>query len=165
MKEVLSRLQEILDYDASTGKVYTKKSRVITPEQDGTVVIFDKNATPKSKRFKLDRLAYALAYKVFPRSDQIVLQRNLDTLDNRQQNLSIVSRETYRKITEAHRNLSGGIALIPHDLDQFAYTLRWYEGGVEKKKIVYDVVIARRQELKLKLKYSKILTKYCLFDI
>jgi len=164
LKEVLTRLKEILVYDQDTGKIYTKRKRLCSPSHDGTIVIFDKDAEVKSKRFKLDRLAYALANNVFPRDDQIVLHKNLDGLDNRPSNMSLVSRETYRKIKEAHRNLSGGISLIPHDLDQFAYVLRWHEGGEEKKKIIYDIVVARRQQLRLQLKYSKILTKYCIFD-
>lgn len=164
-KQTLERLKELLEYDSSTGKVLLKKSkRILAPDQDGLVVIFDRLASPKVRKYKLERVAYFLAFGVFPREDQRVLHKNLDPEDNRIQNLSLVSRSVFRQIKEAHRNLTGGIHLIPHAVDQFSYILKWFEGGVEKSKIIQDIVVARRQQLKLQLKYSKILTKYCLFD-
>lgn len=164
-KQSLERLKELLEYNPETGKVIIRKSqRVLTPDADGIVVIFDSKAKPKTRKYKLERIAYYLAFSIVPREDQKVLHKNLDPEDNRIQNLSLVSRSVFRQIKEAHRNLDGGIHLVPHATDQFSYILKWYEGGVEKSKIIQDIVIARRQQLKLQLKYSKILTKFCVFD-
>ena len=164
-RQSLERLKDLLEYCPETGKVTIKKSkRVLTPDHDGIVVIFDSKAKPKTRKYKLERIAFYLAFSIFPREDQRVLHKNLDSEDNRIQNLALVSRSVFRQIKEAHRNLTGGIHLTPHATDQFAYILRWYEGGVEKAKTIQDIVIARRQQLKLQLKYSKILTKYCVFD-
>jgi len=163
-KPDLSRLKEILDYDPSTGKVYTKKGRQLTPDQDGLVVVFDSKANTRSVKHKLEKVAYYLAFGDYPRQDQKVLHRNLDENDNSAKNLSIVSRSVYRQIKEAHKNLTGGIHMIPHGIDQFSYVLKWFDSGVEKSKIIQDIVIARKVQLKLQLKYSKILTKYCVFD-
>lgn len=163
-KRDLSRLKEILDYDPSTGKVYTKKGRQLTPDDDGLVVVFDNQAIVRSVKHKLDKLAYYLAFGVYPRKDQKVLHRNLDEFDNSIKNLSLVSRSVYRQIKEAHKNLTGGIHLVPHTVDQFSYVIKWFDSGVEKSKIIQDIVIARKAQLKLQLKYSKILTKYCFFD-
>lgn len=164
-KHTHERLKDLLGYDSTSGKVFLKKSqRILQADQDGIVVIFDKLATPKIRKYKLERIAYYLAFGVFPREDQRVLHKNLEVEDNRMQNLALVSRSVFRQIKEAHRNLTGGIHLVPHATDQFSYILKWYEGGIEKSKIIQDIVIARRQQLKLQLKYSKILTKFCLFD-
>ena len=164
-KQSLERLKELLEYNPETGKVTIKKSqRVLTPDADGIVVIFDSKANPKTRKYKLERIAYYLAFSIVPREDQKVLHKNLDPEDNRIQNLSLVSRSVFRQIKEAHRNLDGGIHLVPHATDQFAYILKWFEGGIEKIKIIQDIIVARRQQLKLQLKYSKILTKYCVFD-
>ncbi len=164
-KQTLERLKELLDYCPSSGKVTIKKNkRVLAPDNDGLVVIFDRQANPRSKKYKLDRLAFFLAFNIFPREDQRVLHKNLDVQDNRLQNLTLVSRSIFRQIKEADRNLSGGIRILPHSTDQFAYVLYWFEGGVERSKIIQDIVVAKRYLIKLQLKYSKILTRYCLFD-
>lgn len=161
----LDRLKALLEYDPGTGRVSLKKSnRTLQQDFDGIVVIFDRLSNPKIRKYKLERIAYYLAFGTFPREDQRVLHKNLDTEDNRRQNLTLVSRSVFKQIKEAHRNLSGGIHLVPHAVDQFSYILKWFEGGIEKSKIIQDIVVARRQQLKLQLKYSKILTKYCLFD-
>lgn len=165
MKQNLERLKELLDYDALSGKITIRKNkRVLAPDHDNIVVIFDRMAKPKAKKYKLEKIAFALAYGYFPREDQRVLHKNLDISDNRLKNLSLVSRSVFKQIKEAQKNLDGGIKIVPHPTDQFCYVLHWFEGGTEKTKIINDIVVARRQQLKLQLKYSKILTKYCLFE-
>ena len=164
MKPSLERLKEILKYDPVTGKVCTLKGRALTADQNGLVIVFDNQAKKPSTKYKLERVAYFLAHNFFPREDQKVLHKNLDTQDNRAKNLLLVSRSVFRQIKEAHRNLTGGIHIVPHAVDQFSYILKWFEGGIEKSRIIQDIVVARRQQLKLQLKYSKILTKYCVFD-
>ena len=164
-KKSLERLKEILEYNPTTGKVSMKKSgRILQQDQDGLVIIFDKGSIPHSKKFKLERIIYYLAFDKIPRDDQRVLHKNLDDEDNTIQNLALVPKSVLRNIKEAHRNLTGGIHLVPHAKDQFSYILRWYDDGIERSKIIQDIVVARRQQLKLQLKYSKILTKYCIFD-
>ena len=161
----LERLRELLEYDALTGKVTNRKTkRVLTCDEDGLVIIFDRKAKVKSTKYKLERIAFALAYGFFPLETQKVLHKNLDPNDNRLKNITLVSRSVFKQIKEADRNLSGGIRMVPHSTDQFAYILYWFEGGIEKNKVIQDIVVAKRQLLKLQLKYSKILTKYCIFD-
>ena len=107
-KQSLERLKELLEYNPETGKVTIRKSqRVLTPDADGIVVIFDSKAKPKTRKYKLERIAYYLAFSIVPREDQKVLHKNLDPEDNRIQNLSLVSRSVFRQIKEAHRNLDG----------------------------------------------------------
>lgn len=163
-KPSLERLKEILLYDAVTGKVSTLKGRVLVPDADGLVIVFDKEAKKPSTKYKLERIAYFLATGAFPREDQKVLHKNLDDLDNRAKNLLLVSRIVYRQIKEAERNLQGGIKVVPHPVDMFSYIVIWFDKGVERSRIIGDIGIARRFQVKLQLKYSKILTKYCLFD-
>lgn len=164
-RQSLERLKELLEYNPSTGKVSISKSkRVLTADADGIVVVFDNCSIPKIRKYKLERIAFFFAFGIFPRDDQKVLHKNLDSDDNRRQNLTLVSRAVFRHIKEAHKNLTGGIHLVPHPVDQYSYILKWYENGIEKNKVIPDIVVARRQQLRLQLKYSKILTKYCLFD-
>ena len=166
MKQTPERLRELLSYNPLSGAVSLRRSgRVLVPDSNGQVVVFDSKAKRhKSTRYTLDRLCVFFAFGQFPRQDQKVHHKNLDPLDNRLVNLEVVSKGIYRTIREAWKNLDGGIRLVPHASDQFTYVLHWYEGGKERCKTIQDIVIARRQCIRLQLKYSKILTKYCLFD-
>lgn len=159
-----TRLRELLDYDPLVGTIRNKKTkRVLQPDHDGLVILFD-SAEKKSTKLKLDKIAYALAFGTFPKDDKRVLHRNLNQNDNRLNNLVLVSRNTYLQIKEAHKNLTTGIRLVAHSTDQFSYIVHWFEDGSERTKILQDIVPARELQLKLQLKYSKILTKYCVFD-
>ncbi len=160
------RLRELLVYDPLSGSIRVRKSnRFLTPDDLGQIVVFDsKEKKHKSQRYMLDRLAAFFAFGKFPLPDQKVLHKNLDPLDNRLCNITVVSKNVYKCIKEAWKNLDGGIRLVPHPIDQFSYILYWFEGGKEKFKVIQDIVLARRQQVKLQLKYSKILTKYCIFD-
>lgn len=163
-KLTLARLKELLVYDSLTGVVLNKKtSRVLLPDHDGLVVIFC-SKQKKAHKLKLDRIAYSLAFDVVPRVDQRVLHVDLDQHNNKLQNLILVSRLVYLQIKEAHKNLTYGIKITAHRTDQFNYVLHWIENNHEKQKVICDIIEARRLSLKLQLKYSKILTKYCVFD-
>lgn len=159
------RLKELLEYDASTGKINNRKTkRVIIPDHDGLVIIFDNQADIKSKKYKLEKIAYYLAFGVYPKDEQKVLHKNLNPNDNRLNNLVLVSRVVFLKIKEAHKNISGGIRIVPHPTDMFCYFVYWYSKGSEVSKMFDDIGFARVHSTKLQLKYSKILTNYCLFD-
>lgn len=166
MSHTPERLRELLVYDPLSGSICVRKSnRLLVSDALGQVVVFDGRARrQKSKKYMLDRLSAFFAFGKFPTADQKVLHKNLDTADNRLCNIVIVSKGVYRSVKEAWKNLDGGIRLVPHPVDQFSYVLYWFENGKERFKVIYDVVMARRQQIKLQLKYSKILTKYCIFD-
>jgi len=160
----IKRLKELLDYDPLTGRVTTKKGRLLVPDDDGLVVVFDNLAVKRSVRYKLDRIAYALAFNKYPTVEQKVLHKNLDPTDNSMKNLTVVAKLTYRLINEARRNIEGGIKITPHPTDQFCYVLSWYSNNKEVQKTISDIGVARLEQLKLQLKYSKILTRHCVFD-
>lgn len=158
------RLRELLTYDPVKGEIRTKKGRLLVPDHDGLVTIFDANAKPKHKKYKLNKIAYYLAFGLFPRKDQVVLHKNLDSEDYKIHNLLVVSKKVFCNIKEAQKNLSGGIKITPHPEDQFAYEVNWFEEGKPKKVVHYDIAFAQRVQTRLILKFSKFLTKYCLFD-
>lgn len=158
-------LQQLLEYDSASGEVFRRKShRLLLADEDGLITVYD-GASKKSYRLKLDRVAYTLAYGIAPTEDQRVLHRNMQTEDNRLSNLCLVSSKVFLRVKEAYRNLSGGIKVSPHGTDQFAYIVSWYEGGQKKQRVIADVVPAKQFQLRLQLKYSKILTNYCVFDV
>lgn len=126
--------------------------------------MFDSQSQPKSVKYKLDKLAFYFLTGEFPSENQKVLHKNLDTTDNRAINLAVVSRGVFNKINEAVRNLDSGIRLVSHPTDQLSYILLWYEGGVERSRVVQDIVVAKRLKTRLQLRFSKFLTKYCIFE-
>lgn len=158
------RLKQLLEYNPLSGEVFRSKSkRLLTADAEGLVVIFD-SFEKKSYRLKLDRIAYTLGYGTSPKETERVLHKNLDSTDNSLKNLALVSRAVFIKIKEAAKNLSGGIRMLPHATDQFSYVVSWFEKGIEKSRVLADIVSAKRLVLRLQLQNSKVLTRYCLFD-
>lgn len=158
------RLREILDYSPLTGAVHNRRTkRLLQADHDGLVTVFC-SKQKKPHKLKLDKIAFALAHGVFPRKDRRVLHRNLDTSDNSLKNLAVVSRGVFLLIKEAYKNLAGGIKINAHHTDQFCYVVSWTEQNKDKSKVVHDIVEARRVVAALSLHYSKVLTKYCVFD-
>lgn len=151
------RLKELLDYDHLSGIITNKRTkRRLQADHDGLVILFD---LPWSVlwRWSLTELPMLWPSDHYLWVDQRVLHKNLDIYDNRLNNLSLVSRALFLQIKEAHKNILGGIKIVAHPTDQFYYILHWFENGAEKTKILQDIVPARELQLKLQLKYSKIL--------
>lgn len=158
------KIKELLSYEPLSGVVSTKKNnRPLFPDEEGYILVYDASIK-RQHRVKLDKVAFFLAFGKFPRKDQRILHKNMRKYDNRIANLSLVSRGLYLQIKEAYRNMNEGIEIVPHDTDQFSFYLYWYDGGKKQQKIVEDIVSVRKLALKLKLRYSKILSKYCVFD-
>lgn len=157
----LERLQEILNYDPLTGDLTIKKSgRRLLPDEDGLVSIYD-NKTKKRPKFKFNRLCWMLGNNLTPAASDKIIHRNLKFSDTSLCNLFLVANDEYKKYKNAYKNLTGGIRLSIHPTDAYCYKVHWYEGIVEKTQLVSDVVVAKKLETKLRLRFSKILTKYC----
>ena len=155
---------EHLTYNPDTGTIFTKHGNQIKQESETGMCIVWNPVAKKNIRVKYDKLCYYLAHQKIITDEHRILHRNLDELDCTLRNLKLVHKSVYYKIQEALRNLNGGIRMQPHLLDQFATVICWYEKNREKHKVVYDQVAAQRVLLLKKLEYSKILTKYCIFD-
>lgn len=158
------RLKQLLTYDPLSGAIHTRKNnRKLIADHDGLVIVFDP-IEKKSYKLKLERIASTLAFGVAPSDNKRVLHKDLNVNDNSLKNLSIVSRSVFLAVKEAHRNLTQEIKMLQHPTDQFKYVVHWLEKGQEKQKVVHDITEARKLMLRLQLKYSKVLTKYCMFD-
>lgn len=156
----LERLKDILKYDPVTGEVRNLRNRLICPDEDGYVVISDPG-TKNKKKFRFPYLCYGLGNDRMPVGSEKIIHRNLNKSDTSLCNLLLVSNEEYKKYKNALRNLTGGIRLSLHPIDVYCYKVHWLEGTLEKTQVVYDIVIAKKLETKLRLRFSKILTKYC----
>lgn len=160
----LQELKERLMYEPLTGIVRLRKSnRQLMPDAYGMITVYV-HADVKNYKFKLDKLAYELGNERRVPSTHKVLHKNLDEADNRLVNLTVVHRATYRKITETARNLNGSLRLVPHPEDQFSYFVEYYQNCTLKRQLVHDVTLAKKQLLKLQLKFAKFLNRYCVFD-
>jgi hypothetical protein len=169
-----NRLKELLDYDGKLGVVYRRHSgKALVPDYAGFVSVYDP-VTKKTSKMKLKNIAAFLAFPelhaitpdTFPFKEEypVIFHKNMQEDDFRANNLGSLRKENYKKLKEAYRNINESIKLTAHPTDQFSYVLHWYQNGAMRSKVIQDVVVAKREMLKLKLKYSKILTKYCVFD-
>lgn len=157
-------LGSFLTYDPVKGTVLQQNNRPLIADQDGLVIVTNPETKAK-KKFKLNKLCYSLFTGIDLDKDTKVLHKNLNRTDYSALNLVLVSSLEFRQIKEAWRNIQGGIRLVPHPTDMYCYRIHWYEGAVEKKQLVRDIVVAKRLQKKLLLRYSKFLTKYCCEDI
>jgi hypothetical protein len=160
----IQRLTEILDYNPSSGLItYRHNGKTLEIMEDRLVKVKDPE-TKQQRKFKMEKLCYSLAFGVeLDKSDKII-HRNLNDSDFTTINLMQVTPEQYKEIKEAWKNIQGGIRLVIHPTDVYSYKLYWFESGTERSKVVQDVVVAKRMERRLIIKYSKILTKYCISD-
>lgn len=153
----------LLTYDPSSGNItIIKTGRVLTADEYGSVLVYDPSIR-KSHKIKIGKLAYLMGYGILPEKDERVLHKNLDETDCSLKNLAIVTAQEYKEIKEAYRNLSSAIRYNQHPKDQYSYILHWYEDGFAKTQVIHDAVNVKRAELALRLRFSKILTKYCIF--
>ena len=157
----LERYSKLLNYEPLTGKIYVKKSKRLLVADDTGAVTFVDPDTKERVKIRLDKLAYILANNKLPPPKWKIHHKNLDVSDNRIYNLMCLSPDQSRLVNEARKNLSGGIKISLHPTDMFSYKLSWFEGGKERSKVIEDIVVVKRLERELILKYSKILTVYC----
>ena len=168
MDKVKYSYKDFLLYDIYEGLFYIVKSkdkpeskRQIFPDEEGYLTFFRQG---KKYKLKANKAAVELGNNLEVQDDKVVLHKNLDYEDFRLINLQLVSRDVLKQVKEAHRNLSGALQMKPHANNAFCYVLQWKEEGRVKTMLCEDIVVAKREYLKLKLKYAKLLSKYCVFD-
>lgn len=163
-KEKLQELASLVQYLPFDGVVLKKSSSApLVPDLDGSVSLYNPS-TKKVHKIKLNKLILFISSGRILQDGEKILHRNMQEDDFRIQNLEVVDEDVYNQIREAYKNISYGIQVSMHRTDKLAYNLQWYEDGVKRNRVVYDSSVANRMQVKLKLKYSKILTKYCVFD-
>ena len=160
----LQRLNELLQYHPQTGDISSRDTgRVFSPDADGSITIYDPRNRKRTK-FRADRLCWVLGNGKKLRKNQKILHKNLKIKDNRLQNLVLVSSLVYNKISEAAKNLGGGLKITPHLTDKYIFNLTYFENKVHVKERMHDFIAAQQRLIVLQLKYAKILTRFCVFD-
>ena len=155
------RLRELIEYDKENGVLILKKTgRKVFPEENGTIIIFDQ----KSYRFKYEKLCMALLNGKFVQPNERVLFKNMLKDDFRANNLRLVTKEEYLLVKEAYRNLTSGIRYDHHPKDKLLYVVQHYENKYKKLQTIADLGLVKQVIRELRIKYSKIITKYCIFD-
>lgn len=163
-KEKLAELASLVQYLPFDGVVLKKSSSApLVADLDGSVSLYNPS-TKKVHKIKLNKLILFISSGRILQDGEKILHRNMQEDDFRVQNLEVVHEDVYNLVREAYKNISYGIQVSMHRTDKLAYNLQWYEDGVRRNKVIYDSSVANRMQVKLKLKYSKILTKYCVFD-
>jgi hypothetical protein len=157
------RIKTLVQYERETGVIYsTKTGRIVTSDYNSQVIIYDPE-TRKRTKVKKNILCWMLLNDRLVPSDSKILHRNLNEDDCKATNLVCIPRKTYNIIQEAYRNLSKNLKLIAHGTDKYSYKLIYYKDGKKVQTVVGDIVQANRELTRLRLKYAKILNKYCIF--
>lgn len=159
-------LKDILNYEGDSGKFFilknNKKSKQVIPDEDGYLNFYFEK---KKYKLKANKVAIELAHNQKLNQDEVVLHRNMDSLDFRLINLKVISRELNKQIKEAYRNLSGLLKMSAHPTDAYSQIIQWRDEGKNHRLIVHDIGVAQRTLAKLQLKFAKILNSHCVFDL
>lgn len=160
----LQTLTKLVHYDSCNGALYTKsKNRLLTPDEFGMVTIYD-NESKRKFKVKYSVACWQIANNKLLPKDHKILHRNLDDFDFRARFLKAVHKDVYNKIQEAIRNLDGELKVIEHPEDQYCYILKYKLNGVKRREVISDIAAAKKRELRLRLKFAKIITANCIFD-
>ena len=168
---------QYLVYQPETGNFFFKQRssrvnkeenlRLLTPNEDCYLTFIVQGKFMKVRAIKAAFMLYAKQLgKDIPeiKKDYVLYSKNLNKFDLRYCNIGLCSRETMFKINEAQRNLHGDLKLLLHPKDMFSYVVHWTEDRQKRKKVVHDVVLAKKLFLRLQLKFSKVLAKYLVLD-
>lgn len=168
---------QYLVYQPETGNFFFKQrtsrvnkeenQRLLTPNEDCYLTFIVQGKFMKVRAIKAAFMLYAKQLgKDIPeiKNDYVLYSKNLNKFDLRYCNIGLCSRDTMFKIKEAQRNLHGDLKLLLHPKDMFSYVVHWTEDRQKRKKVVHDVVLAKKLFLRLQLKFSKVLAKYLVLD-
>ena len=153
-------------------KVAVRATEVNVKESNESSSNTRQHTKQKTKYIKIKAIkaGYLLYFKQLGKpipcieQNQVLYSKNLNKLDLRFCNIGLCSRAVLLRINEAQRNLQGDLKLLLHPKDMFSYVVHWTEDGQKKKKVVHDVVLAKKMHLRLQLKFSKVLAKYLVLD-
>lgn len=168
---------QYLVYQPETGNFFFKQRssrvnkeenlRLLAPNEDCYLTFIVQGKFMKVRAIKAAFMLYAKQLcKDIPeiKKDYVLYSKNLNKFDLRYCNIGLCSRDTMFKIKEAQRNLHGDLKLLLHPKDMFSYVVHWTEDRQKRKKVVHDVVLAKKLFLRLQLKFSKVLAKYLVLD-
>lgn len=162
--ETKHKPKDFITYDIHSGIFWLnnrKKPRRLFPDYDGYFVFY---VDKKRYKQKANKIAYELGNATDIPEGYVVLHKNLDKTDYRLCNLALVTQEVMNKISEAHRNLTSELKLVPHKSDQFVYVVKWIENNQKKQKLVHDIVTAKKLLVRLQLRFAKVLGRYLVQD-
>ncbi len=164
----LKELINYIYYDAQTGELFSlskhlphRPDRKLVPNEDNRIT---STVQGHSLKIKADRLIWFIAYGKQPTRRQVIFHKNLDELDNRLHNLTILAKREYQQLVEAMKNISGDLRLLPHATDAFSYVLYYKLNGRIHKEVIADITVARRKFTRLQLKFVKLISKYTISD-
>lgn len=160
----IKEISELLEYNPLTGKVLNKSTGNFLSLLDEGWTSFKNHITGKQVKIKMNKLCYSLGTKEEVQKTQKIIHKNLDDTDFRLNNLTCLDADDYKIYKEALKNLQGGIKVVPHPNMVGEYRISWFSDSIKKTKVIKDIVVVKRFETRLKLKYSKILSRYTVSD-
>jgi CRISPR/Cas system CMR-associated protein Cmr5 small subunit len=165
-QDELEEIQRNYTYDLKTGLVHVNRSgRKLVVTEDTSSVSFYLPERKKIKKMNLSKLCWCMFHNKTDLPEGVkILHKNLQTDDNRMQNLVLVKSEDYHIVKEAVENLVSFLKLNQHPYDQYSYVIKYREGSKIKTEVVLDVVSAKKRFAELQLKFAKIAGKYCTVD-
>lgn len=153
-----------LYYSHTTGFFYRRKRDASVgpmqhPNQDA-VLKYTCNETSKQRSIKAIRAAWIILNNSEVPHGYVLYCKNLDESDLSAGNIALVDRPTWKTIREALHNLNTSLKMKPHSSAQGHYLVTWKEDGMIRRKVLQDVISAKRLHRKLLISFTKILGKY-----
>lgn len=147
-------------YDYQLGKFYKNSTEVseIVPDDTGMLSFYCK-VKRKVVRKKALFLAYESLHGPIP-EDHLVFQKDLDETNYKGSNLMCLHKDEVRDIKDALYNVQGGIKLVPHPNNAYAYVLIYKEKGRKQQISTQEITKALRLKRKIIHKCQKYLNSY-----
>lgn len=154
-------IEDNFEYDYHDSCVYVlkdnKRYRKVKPDDN---MISNVMINGEKIRMKYSSLVWLVVHKVRPTKDQVIFHKDLDETNCTIENLVLISKKEKSKISEAMKNITGSLRLIPHPTDVFSYVLEYRENGRLKREVIADIVPAKKKLMQLRIKIIKFLNKY-----
>jgi len=162
LSQKVEEIKKEVKYSLDGSFFYIKNNNKITIDDFGAVSI--KLSSGKTVKIKASILASAYLYKNYTDKSLHVLTRDMDVQNVAANNIRLITKEAWRDVKDAWKNLSGSLKIKQNSKNLHAYVIYWIEKGKTKQKQIEDFVLAKKFFKQKLLENAKKLHKYCIFD-
>lgn len=161
LNQKVEEIKKEVEYSLDGYFFYKRNNRKITVDDFGAVSI--KLANGKTIKIKAAILAASFLFNNYDENLH-VFTKDMDVRNISAPNLKLITKDDWRDVKDAWKNLSGNLKIKQNQNNLHAYIVFWTEKGKSKRKQIEDFMLANKFFRQKLLENAKMLHKYCVFD-